>query len=96
MENQQWEVAGPVRADVLEGALALSIIRRKGMTLEYIAVVTRYVDGTHQRHAKLLAAAPELAVALRDLLDVIAVDNLIPEAVSYMRQARAALAKLGP
>jgi len=30
--------------------------------------------------------------ALRDLLDVIAADDLIPETVSYMKQARAALA----
>lgn len=33
----------------------------------------------------------DLEKALRDLLDVIAADNLIPESVSYMRQARAAL-----
>lgn len=39
-----------------------------------------------------LAATPsDLEKALRDLLDVIAADNLIPESVSYMRQARAAL-----
>lgn len=33
----------------------------------------------------------DLEKALRDLLNVIAADNLIPESVSYMRQARAAL-----
>jgi hypothetical protein len=33
----------------------------------------------------------ELETALRDLLNVIAADDLIPESVSYMRQARAAL-----
>ncbi|MGD9613819.1 MAG: hypothetical protein AB7H90_01330 [Alphaproteobacteria bacterium] len=37
----------------------------------------------------------ELATALRDLLNVIQTDNLIPESISYMRQARAALAKAG-
>lgn len=35
----------------------------------------------------------ELVEALRDLLQVIATDELIPESVSYMQQARAALAK---
>lgn len=34
---------------------------------------------------------PSVRQALRDLLDVIAADDLIPESVSYMRQARAAL-----
>jgi hypothetical protein len=32
-----------------------------------------------------------LETALRDLLAVIAADDLIPESVSYMRQAREAL-----
>ena len=35
----------------------------------------------------------DLLAALRDLLDVIAVDALIPESVAYMKQARAAIAK---
>jgi Lar family restriction alleviation protein len=35
----------------------------------------------------------DLLVALRDLLTVIETDSLIPESVSYMRQARAAVAK---
>lgn len=38
--------------------------------------------------------AAKLEKALRDLLAVIAADDLIPESVSYMRQARAALADL--
>lgn len=33
----------------------------------------------------------QLATALRDLLNVIAVDELIPESVSYMKQARQAM-----
>lgn len=41
----------------------------------------------------LMAAAPDLQKALDDLLKVIAADELIPESVSYMRQARAVLAK---
>ena len=34
-----------------------------------------------------------LQAALKDLLDVIVGDGLIPESVSYMQQARAAVAK---
>jgi hypothetical protein len=41
----------------------------------------------------LIAAAPDLLAALRDLLNVIAADDLVPESVSYMQQARAAIAK---
>jgi hypothetical protein len=41
----------------------------------------------------LIAAAPELYEALADIMRVIATDRLVPESVSYMRQARAALAK---
>lgn len=44
-------------------------------------------------NARLIAAAPDLYSALRDLLDVIAADALIPESVSCMQSARAALAK---
>lgn len=40
-----------------------------------------------------IAAAPELYEALKDLLVVIATDDLIAQSVSYMQQARAALAK---
>lgn len=42
-----------------------------------------------------LAASPirELVEALAGLLDVIEYDALIPESVSYMQQARAALAR---
>lgn len=43
--------------------------------------------------ADLIAAAPELLKALKDVLTMIAFDDLIPESVSYMKQARAAIAK---
>lgn len=43
--------------------------------------------------ARLVAAAPCLLAALGDLLGVIAADELIPESVSFMRAARAAIAK---
>jgi hypothetical protein len=46
-----------------------------------------------EANAYLIAAAPELLQALRDLLNVIAADDLVPESVSYMKQARAAIAK---
>lgn len=45
-----------------------------------------------QANMRLIAAAPDLLEALRDLLNVIATDDLVPESVSYMQQARAALA----
>ena len=45
-----------------------------------------------EANGRLLAAAPALREALKDLLEVIATDDLVPESVSYMRQARAALA----
>ena len=41
------------------------------------------------RHAR----EKRLETALRDLLAVISADDLIPESVSYMRQARAVLAE---
>jgi hypothetical protein len=44
--------------------------------------------------AELLEQRDELFVALNDLLDMIAYDNLIPETVSYMVQARAAIARV--
>jgi len=56
-----------------------------------LAVVYRMLD--HPAVLPLLTAAPELFEALRDLVNVIAVDDLVPESVSYMRQTRAALAK---
>jgi len=44
-------------------------------------------------NARLIAAAPDLLQALDDLLLCIEVDALMPESVSFMRQARAAIAK---
>ena len=49
--------------------------------------------GESEGNARLVAAAPDLLQALRDLLQVIEHDQLIPESVSYMRLARAAMAK---
>ncbi len=46
-----------------------------------------------EANARLIAAAPDALDALRDLLRVIATDELIPESVSYMQHARAAIAK---
>lgn len=43
--------------------------------------------------ARLVAAAPDLLRALKDLLQMVSVDELIPESVSYMKEARAAVAK---
>lgn len=42
----------------------------------------------------LIERAPDLLKALRDLLNVIAADELIPESVSYMQQARAVIAEV--
>jgi hypothetical protein len=50
-------------------------------------------DGPSEANARLITAAPDLLQALDDLLCVIATDELIPESVSYMRHARAAIAK---
>ena len=50
------------------------------------------VDEEARANARLIAAAPALYEALKDLLDVIAADELIPETVSYIREARQALA----
>ena len=44
--------------------------------------------------ARLIAAAPSLLQALKDLLQMVETDQLIPESVSYMREARAAVAKV--
>jgi hypothetical protein len=44
---------------------------------------------------KLTEERNTLRTALQDLLNVISADDLIPENVSYMRQARAAVTKAG-
>lgn len=44
-----------------------------------------------ESRALLIAAAPELLEALKDLLNLISIDELVP--VSYMKQAREAIAK---
>ncbi|HEY2848325.1 MAG TPA: hypothetical protein VGI97_00480 [Gemmatimonadaceae bacterium] len=59
-------------------------------------IVGGHMDGG-QAKATLIAAAPDLLAALRNIMQCIATDELLPESVSYMRQARAALAKaVGP
>ena len=47
---------------------------------------------TDEMDAHLIAAAPDLLAALCDIMQVIATDELVPESVSYMRQARTAIA----
>lgn len=57
-----------------------------------------FMEGAYARLQNLQEAERKLTAAreaLRDLLEVIEVDNLIPESVSYMRQARAALTEAG-
>lgn len=49
--------------------------------------------GFEKADAQLVSAAPDLYEALNDIMRVIATDELVPESVSYMRQARTALAK---
>ena len=51
------------------------------------------VNDSVDANARLIAATPDLLEALHDLLVLIETDSLIPESVSYMRQARAAIAK---
>jgi hypothetical protein len=50
-------------------------------------------DNVSLADAPLVIAAPDLLEALTDIMRVIEIDNLIPESVSYMQAARAALAK---
>lgn len=51
------------------------------------------VNDSVDANARLIAAAPDLLEALRDLLALISIDSLVPESVSYMREARAAITK---
>lgn len=44
-------------------------------------------------NARLIAAAPDLYMALKDLIAVIQTDDLLPPHLSYMRQATDAIAK---
>lgn len=60
---------------------------------EVVATIHRTSEGTEEATARLFTAAPDLLEALRDVLEMIAADRLIPESVSYMRRARAAIAK---
>lgn len=61
----------------------------------YIPGVEAQLDNALGTVENLRKRCAELETALRDLLMVIEVDQLIPESVSYMRQARAALQKSG-
>jgi hypothetical protein len=55
----------------------------------------RFISLTED-NARLREERERLRNALRDLLDVVAEDDLIPESVSYMKQAREALSPHGP
>lgn len=69
-------------------------IRTPAPAMGDIAKVVNQRDFEETRKlCRLIAAAPEMLEALRDIMRVIETDNLVPESVSYMRQARAAIAK---
>jgi hypothetical protein len=74
-----------------EGDLPFSYLCHEGGSL-YEGGFTSADDRENSANAALIAAAPDLYHALDDILRVIATDRLIPESVSYMQQARAALA----
>jgi len=50
------------------------------------------IPGEHPDQ-RLIACAPRLLSALVDLLKLIETDELVPESVSYMKEARAAVAE---
>ena len=64
--------------------------------LAALAEAERVLDGGVGVAAELAARVLRLEAALEGLLEVISNDDLVPESVSYMREARAALAGKTP
>lgn len=58
-----------------------------------IATVHGEIEEGSEPNARLIAAAPELLTACQDLYKIITADELIPESVGYMKQAKTAIAK---
>jgi hypothetical protein len=59
---------------------------------EWLGKALPFDPDTHQEDSRKVDL---LRTALRDLLDVVTTDDLIPESVSYMKQAREAMEKTG-
>jgi|SRR5882672_5814837 len=85
---------GPWEAKRLDAAHLIIQSAERG-TVARTTVPINATKAEIYANALALAAVPELIVALRDLLMCIEVDDLIPQSVSYMRQAHAALIKAG-
>jgi len=98
---------GPVLATPDRGRLIVMDFARKGMNgaqprfsiwdgldrerLGGVMKSAEVLDLGKHPDARLIAAAPELLESLKDLLQMIEVDQLIPESVSYMKRAREAV-----
>lgn len=84
----QHPTPGPWLSFGESGDLYVEAVKGVGFT-----GVCKITSESPEADARLIVAAPDLLKALQDIMRVIATDALVPESVSYMRQARAAIAK---
>lgn len=75
-----------------EGRFNRIPIQREGQPIAWVISDTEDKDNLTP-DACLIAAAPDLLEALKDIMQVIRTYELVPESVSYMQQATAAIAK---
>lgn len=88
-QTRRWIRSALGASNDLEKSLIFSNLTSadRGRSRRLVCQVRNLVD------VPVIVAAPELLTAMVDLLSCIAADNLLPESVSYMKAARAAVAK---
>jgi hypothetical protein len=75
-----WRITGPTP-------------RPSDRPMEWLIARLVSLEPEDEANVRLIVEAPALLAALKDLLQVIATDALVPESVSYMREARRVIAR---